>query len=98
MFQNDKNDIDTVLSRLEKKYKFFDKQEASLILDSFIRVCKSEILKGNDVRINRIGTFTNYRRAPRKSKTIYKKERIIPEMNVLKFNSASTFRKFINGD
>ena len=97
-FPNNKNCIEDVLDYLRAKYKLFDRDEAYVILDSFIRLCKSEILAGREIRINRIGTFLSRRRLSRKSKTIYKKERIIPEMNVPIFKSASTFRKYLNGE
>ena len=81
---------------MSNKYRFLDYDSTYDILKIFFRGCRTELIKGNIVRINRIGKFYVDKKPQKVSTTIFRKKRIVPEMNVVKFKTSNLFRDFIN--
>ena len=75
----------------------FSKKIAESLLEDFLTILLSELIKNKKVKIAKFGTFTirhKKSRIGRNPKTLEKK--IISERNVIIFKASNEFKKYIN--
>lgn len=73
-----------------------NEDEVNHILKMFVRYVKKELLNGNEVVIDKIGTFKNKSRPPRMATTIYGERRQKPRTEEPYFEPHKKLRRYIN--
>lgn len=78
-------------------YKSLDKEDAEHIITLLVSNIKKQILKGNEVKISKFGTFKCRLKSKSVKKNIFGEIQIKPEMLEPYFESNKTLRRYING-
>ena len=77
----------------------FSKQIAENLIEEFLTIIMSNLIKNKSVKISKFGTFfvkSKKSRIGRNPKT--KEEKIISERNVILFKASKEFKKYINNN
>ena len=69
--------IDWIVKYMCSKYRYLEPETTKDIIYNFCRVCKHEMLIGNQLRISKIGTFKVKEKAEKKSRDFRGKPRIV---------------------
>lgn len=85
-----------LIESMVKKYHNMNIEDATKIVNAFVKHIKSELINGNEVDINNFGTFTSKLTKPVLTRTVRGNKRWSPEYIRPYFRTNRKFRKFIN--
>ena len=97
MLHNKKSDKQ-MAQLLSKKYHSISEEDFLDIISAFGRYCKKEMLSGNDVKIDKFGTFTTKIKKEMVTKDYKGNKRLKPQMIIPFFKTSKKFRTFINSE
>lgn len=91
------NTISDMAEEMSQIFTSMEQEDVEYVLNKMVCYIKKQMLKGNEVRIPKIGTFKKRLRPECTKKNLFGEMQTKPEMWEAYFETNKTLRRFING-